>query len=120
MRPVGRPAAYRLSSGRDIRDNPQSRMTSWRPRAIRRAASRELFSWALVGSNIPVEPRHRPAATLPLLSPQGETRMNVPWKCIVPVVIGVVVWFLPVPEGVTPKAWHMLAVFVGTIVGIIM
>lgn len=33
--------------------------------------------------------------------------------------IGVLLWFLPAPAGVTAKAWHLLAVFVGTIVGII-
>jgi DASS family divalent anion:Na+ symporter len=33
---------------------------------------------------------------------------------------GLAIWFLvPVPEGVTPNAWHLLALFVGTIVGII-
>jgi DASS family divalent anion:Na+ symporter len=44
---------------------------------------------------------------------------RVPWKLIVPVALGLVVWFLPVPEGLTPKAWRMLAIFVGTIAGII-
>lgn len=31
-----------------------------------------------------------------------------------------VVWMLPVPEGVTLQAWHLLALFVGTVVGIIL
>ena len=36
------------------------------------------------------------------------------------VLIGLVIWFvIPVPEGVTPEAWHLLALFVGTIAGII-
>ena len=35
------------------------------------------------------------------------------------VLAGVVIWFLPAPAGVTPQAWHALAHFVGTIVGII-
>ena len=29
------------------------------------------------------------------------------------------VWFLPPPSGVTTQAWHLLAIFLGTIVGII-
>eukprot|EP00873_Tetraselmis_striata_P041184 jgi/Tetstr1/461448/TSEL_006557.t1 len=35
------------------------------------------------------------------------------------VAIGVVLWFIPAPEGVTTKAWHLLAIFVATIAGII-
>jgi di/tricarboxylate transporter len=28
-------------------------------------------------------------------------------------------WFIPAPAGVTTKAWHLLAIFVSTIAGII-
>lgn len=35
------------------------------------------------------------------------------------IIITLVIWFLPVPEGVEEKAWHLLAVFVGLIVGLI-
>lgn len=35
-------------------------------------------------------------------------------------VVGLVIWFIPVPEGVKPNAWHLLAIFVATIVGIIL
>ncbi len=35
------------------------------------------------------------------------------------IAIAVVMWFMPAPAGVTLKAWHLLSVFVGTIVGII-
>jgi DASS family divalent anion:Na+ symporter len=38
----------------------------------------------------------------------------------IPVAIGVAVWFLPTPEGVDPKAIHLLAIFIATIVGIIL
>jgi DASS family divalent anion:Na+ symporter len=40
------------------------------------------------------------------------------WKYLVPVAIGVVLWFVPAPAGLQPKAWHMFAVFVATIAGI--
>ena len=33
--------------------------------------------------------------------------------------IGVIIWLMPPPEGVTQEAWHLLAIFVATIVGII-
>lgn len=35
------------------------------------------------------------------------------------VAVAVVVWFCPPPAGVTLQAWHLLAIFLGTIVGII-
>ncbi len=35
------------------------------------------------------------------------------------VLVGIVLWFIPEPEGVDARAWHLLAIFVATIVGII-
>jgi hypothetical protein len=35
------------------------------------------------------------------------------------VLAGVFIWLLPPPVGVSLKAWHLLAHFIGTIVGII-
>jgi len=37
-----------------------------------------------------------------------------------PLLVGLLIWFSPVPQGVDPNAWHLLAIFVATIVGIIM
>jgi DASS family divalent anion:Na+ symporter len=34
--------------------------------------------------------------------------------------LGVAIWFLPAPEGVTDQAWHLFAIFVATIVGIML
>lgn len=34
--------------------------------------------------------------------------------------IGAVIWLMPVPAGLKPQAWHLLAIFVATIIGIIM
>jgi divalent anion:Na+ symporter, DASS family len=39
---------------------------------------------------------------------------------LIPVAIGGVIWFMPAPEGLSPKAVQMLAVFVATIAGIIL
>ena len=36
-----------------------------------------------------------------------------------PLLVGLLIWFSPVPDGVDPNAWHLLAIFVATIVGII-
>ena len=35
------------------------------------------------------------------------------------VALGLAVWFCPAPNGVSAQAWHLLAIFVSTIVGII-
>ena len=35
------------------------------------------------------------------------------------VALATAIWFIPPPAGVTLQAWHLLAVFVGTIVSII-
>ena len=43
-----------------------------------------------------------------------------PGPALVAVAITLVIWFvIPVPEGVKPNAWHMLALFIGTIAAII-
>jgi DASS family divalent anion:Na+ symporter len=36
------------------------------------------------------------------------------------VITGLVIWFIPVPDGVKSNAWHLLAIFVATIIGIIL
>jgi len=35
-------------------------------------------------------------------------------------IVGVIIWFCPIPEGVSPQAWHLFAIFVSTILGIIL
>lgn len=37
----------------------------------------------------------------------------------IPIIVGLVIWFIPPPAGVELQAWHLLAIFVATIVGII-
>jgi DASS family divalent anion:Na+ symporter len=36
-----------------------------------------------------------------------------------PVAVGLLLWFTPTPEGLAPQAWHMFAIFVATIIGIL-
>ena len=36
------------------------------------------------------------------------------------VLVGIVLWFMPVPAGLKPAAWHMFAIFVATIIGFIL
>src|SRR5665647_1819157 len=43
------------------------------------------------------------------------------WKSFLLVtVLGAIIWFIPVPAGVKPQAWHLLAIFVATIVGVVL
>lgn len=43
-----------------------------------------------------------------------------PLPAAIAVALGLIIGFIiPVPEGVTPNAWHLLALFVGTIAAII-
>lgn len=37
-----------------------------------------------------------------------------------PVAIGLVLWFLPEPQGVSPQGWHLLALFVATMLAVIL
>lgn len=41
------------------------------------------------------------------------------FRLMLPMIVGLAVWYIPAPEGVTREAWHLLAIFVATIVGII-
>ena len=36
------------------------------------------------------------------------------------ILVGTALWFVPIPSGVEPRAWHLLAIFVATMVGIIL
>jgi DASS family divalent anion:Na+ symporter len=38
---------------------------------------------------------------------------------LITIAVGLVIWFIPTPEGLDPKAWHLLAIFAATIVGFI-
>ena len=43
-----------------------------------------------------------------------------PVPAVIAIAIGLLIWFvIPVPAGVTANAWHLLALFVGTIAAII-
>jgi len=41
-------------------------------------------------------------------------------KLSISFLIGLGVWFLPIPEGLTPQAWHLFAIFLATISAIVM
>jgi divalent anion:Na+ symporter, DASS family len=39
---------------------------------------------------------------------------------IITVLVAVVLWYAPVPSGIQEKAWHLLAIFLATIIGLIL
>lgn len=41
-------------------------------------------------------------------------------KIIIPFILGVILYSLPVPQGLQPKAWHLFSIFASTIIGIIL
>ena len=51
-------------------------------------------------------------------SPRGRVRAALPFAT--PVILTLALWFVPAPEGVEPAAMHLLAIFVATIVGLIL
>ncbi|AYM91486.1 TPA: DASS family sodium-coupled anion symporter [Serratia fonticola] len=38
---------------------------------------------------------------------------------LIPLLLGLAIWFYPVPEGLTPQAWQMFAIFAATIAAIL-
>ena len=46
--------------------------------------------------------------------------MNTRVKAIIPLVVAAIIWFLPVPEGLTPNAMRYFAVFMGVITALIL
>ncbi|MCX7779739.1 MAG: anion permease [Negativicutes bacterium] len=40
-------------------------------------------------------------------------------RWLIIIAVGAAIWFMPVPNGVKPQAWHLFAIFVATILGFI-
>ncbi|EGV06239.1 sodium:sulfate symporter transmembrane region domain protein [Haemophilus pittmaniae HK 85] len=52
--------------------------------------------------------------------PAVEVKLNFKWQgLLIAVAIGLLIWAIPTPEGLSARAWGMLALFVATIVAII-
>ncbi|AXK48153.1 anion permease [Aliarcobacter trophiarum LMG 25534] len=41
-------------------------------------------------------------------------------KLLIPVLVALVLWFIPAPEGLSSNAWHFLAIFLAVVVGLIL
>ncbi len=53
---------------------------------------------------------------MPGSSPQSKKKII---SALVPILVLAVIWFSPVPAGLSPQAWKMFAIFLATIVGIL-
>ena len=58
-------------------------------------------------------------------TPQDPTRIGLghetkPWALAVSLIIGLGLWIVPAPSGLEAPAWHLFAIFLATIVGIIL
>lgn len=61
-----------------------------------------------------------PAAPKPATVIKATHPMNGYWKALVPIVVGVALLFMPVPEGLKPNAWYYFALFVAVIIALIL
>jgi L-tartrate/succinate antiporter len=41
-------------------------------------------------------------------------------KAIIPLLAGVIIWLIPVPEGLSVNAWHYFAIFIAVILGLVL
>ncbi|XP_027355584.1 dicarboxylate transporter 1, chloroplastic isoform X2 [Abrus precatorius] len=86
-------------------------------------------------SSFPAKPFHRKPLTLTVRASASAASITPapapvpppaqPWQgaaikpLLASIATGVILWFVPVPAGVNRNAWQLLAIFLGTIVGII-
>jgi L-tartrate/succinate antiporter len=57
-------------------------------------------------------------APTPIAAPQNKGR-HLPWACIVPIAVAVLIALIPAPAGLSQHAWYYFAIFVGVIAGLI-
>lgn len=41
-------------------------------------------------------------------------------KVLICAIVALAIWFFPVPDGLTPLTWHILAIFITTVVAFIL
>jgi DASS family divalent anion:Na+ symporter len=54
------------------------------------------------------------------MNDQGKNVSGRLIRGVLVILVGVIIWNLPIPAGVKPDAWHLLAIFVATIFGLIL
>jgi citrate:succinate antiporter/L-tartrate/succinate antiporter len=46
--------------------------------------------------------------------------MKIGWKTVTPLIVWLVVFLAPIPDGLKPNQWHYFAIFAGVIAGLIL
>jgi len=60
------------------------------------------------------------AAFTTLYPEKGDDRLNRQVPALISVIaLGLVIWFVPPPQGLTEQAWHLFAIFISTIYAVI-
>ena len=62
--------------------------------------------------NPPQPPSGRPTEVPGRPEPPTHPIVDRLWRLLLPVAVGLVLWFVPAPDGVKQQAWHLLAIFV--------
>ena len=77
---------------------------------------------SLAGTTPPAKtpPSKTPPSKTPPAEPSKQSVLRRYYPAAVPVILGLIIYFMPVPDGVDPKGMHMLGIFVGTIVALIL
>lgn len=63
--------------------------------------------------------KSKPAKVSKIKPPPGNDFVTYGRRWFFTIAIGLAIWFFPAPVGIKVEAWHLLAIFVSTIVGII-
>ncbi len=48
-----------------------------------------------------------------------KSEVSIP-KLIITILVGIGIWNISIPQGLEPKAWHLFAIFISTILGVIL
>ena len=49
----------------------------------------------------------------------GKTGLRIDLKIVSTFLLAIGIWFVPVPEGLTPEAWHLFAIFAAAIFSVV-
>ena len=50
----------------------------------------------------------------------GEFMSTRGLKLLAPMLVALILWFIPAPEGLSSNAWHFLAIFLAIVIGLIL
>ncbi len=57
---------------------------------------------------------------MPINETYKRTPLATNFRLSIAIIVALVIWLIPAPQGVSAGAWHLLAIFVATVVGIIL